>query len=193
MAGKKERLREDYEKSAEFYDSRYKDIQFEKYSIMLSKIALTQENPAGFSAPRKLPKQFSWEEPILDLGCGTGLLQEFIPDKKIFGCDFSEKMLERAKERGEVTKVADLNKKLPYEDDSFATILSFTVLQNVENVDNFLKEVKRCLKMSGIFVLTTLKKTTNEKQLIKLIEKYFAIQELTDCGEDVGFVLNPKL
>src|SRR3989344_6381346 len=161
---------------------------------MLSKIALTQENPAGFSAPRKLPKQFSWEEPILDLGCGTGLLQEFLGRKvKLFGCDFSEKMLEQAKQRGEKTKFCNLNIELPYKNEQFATILSFTVLQNVENVDNFLQEVKRCLKMSGVFVLTTLKKTTNEKQLIKLIEKYFAIQELTDCGEDVGFVLNPKL
>ena len=129
------------------------------------------------------------KEPILDLGCGTGLLQEFMPDKKIFGCDFSEKMLAIAKKRGEIVKLCDLNKKFPYEAKKFATILSFTVLQNVEQQENFLAGAKRILKKDGIFVLTTLKKTTNEKQLKKLIEKYFVIQEIMDCGEDFGFVL----
>ena len=157
---------------------------------MLSKIALTQENPAGFSAPRKLLRQFSWEEPILDLGCGTGLLQEFLGRKvKLFGCDFSEKMLSKAKSRGEIISICDLNRKLPYENEKFTTILSFTVLQNVEEQENFLREAKRVLKRDGIFVLTTLKKVTGEKQLIKLIEKYFIVQEITDCGEDLGFVL----
>mgnify|MGYP001559979596 CR=1 FL=1 len=165
-----DRVRQDYDLSADSYDSRYREIQFEKFRIMLSELEL--------------------KEPILDLGCGSGLLQEFLGLKiKLFGCDFSEKMLELAKKRGEIVKVCDLNEKLPYADNQFATILSFTVLQNVENVNNFLKEAKRILKPNGIFILTTLKKTTEEKKLIKLIEKYFSIQEVADCGEDLGFVL----
>ena len=170
MASKKRRIKEDYEKSADTYDSRYKDIQFEKYSIMLSKIAL--------------------KEPILDLGCGTGLLQEFLGRKiKLFGCDFSEKMLEKAKARGEKTKFCNLNTELPYANEKFATILSFTVLQNVEEQENFLAGAKRILKKDGIFVLTTLKKVTDIKKLKKQIKNYFIIEELMDCGEDFGFVL----
>jgi ubiquinone/menaquinone biosynthesis C-methylase UbiE len=170
MVHKKERINEDYEKGAEFYDSRYRELQFEKFRIMLSEVEL--------------------KEPILDLGCGTGLLQEFLGRKvKLFGCDFSEKMLEKARARGEIISVADLNGTLPYEKEKFATILSFTVLQNVEEQEIFLQEAKRILKTDGIFVLTTLKKTTDENKLIKLIETYFTIQELTDCGEDVGLVL----
>ncbi|MBI2041316.1 MAG: class I SAM-dependent methyltransferase [DPANN group archaeon] len=168
---KSARVRQDYNLSVDSYDSRYREIQFEKFRIMLSGIEL--------------------KEPILDLGCGTGLLREFLGRKvKLFGCDFSEKMLEKAKARGEIVSVCDLNKKFPYENDFFNTVLSFTVLQNVKDVNNFLKEAKRILKKDGIFVLTTLKKTTNEKKLIKLIEKYFVVQEITDCGEDVGFILN---
>ncbi|MEK6807757.1 MAG: class I SAM-dependent methyltransferase [Nanoarchaeota archaeon] len=160
-----------YDISARVYDSRYSEIQKEKYAFFLKNIEL--------------------KEPILDLGCGSGLLQEFLGQKvKLFGCDFSEKMLEIARKRGEIAKLCDLNKKFPYKNDFFNIILSFTVLQNVEQQENFLKEAKRILKLKGIFILTTLKKTTKEKQIIKLIEKYFSIQEITDCGEDFGFVLN---
>ncbi len=168
---KSTQVRQDYDLSADSYDSRYREIQFEKFRIMLPEVEL--------------------KEPILDLGCGTGLLKEFLGKKaKLFGCDFSEKMLAIAEKRGEIVSAADLNKKFPYEDETFATILSFTVLQNVENREAFLMDVKRCLKKPmGIFILTVLKKTTNEKQLVKLIEKYFVIQEITDCGEDWGFVL----
>lgn len=170
MVSKKRTIKEDYEKSAEFYDSRYKEIQFDKYRTMLRKLRI--------------------EAPALDLGCGTGLLKEFLGKKiQVYGCDFSEKMLKTAKARGEIISTADLNEKFPYEDEKFATILSFTVLQNVEQQENFLQEAKRILKPNGIFVLTTLKKTTDEKQIIKLIEKYFTIQERVDCGEDFGFVL----
>ncbi len=165
-----DRVRQDYELSADSYDSRYREIQFEKFRIMLSETEL--------------------KEPILDLGCGTGLLKEFLgKNVKLFGCDFSEKMLEKAKQRGEIISAADLNEKFPYEDKQFATILSFTVLQNVSAQENFLAEAKRVMKKDGVFVLTVLKKTTDEKQLIKLIEKYFVVQELTDCDEDFGFVL----
>ena len=170
---KSDRLRRDYDRSAETYDSRYREIQFEKFKIMLN--------------------DFEIKEPVLDLGGGTGLLQEFFGSKvKLFGCDFSEKMLKKAKARGEITKLCDLNKEFPYEDGKFATILSFTVLQNVEEQEMLLQEAKRILKTDGIFILTVLKKTTNEAKLIKLIEKYFTIQEITDCGEDFGFVLIPK-
>ncbi|MBI4095889.1 MAG: class I SAM-dependent methyltransferase [DPANN group archaeon] len=120
MVSKKERIKEDYNKSVDTYDSRYREIQFEKFRIMLSGIEL--------------------KEPVLDLGCGTGLLQEFLGKRvKLFGCDFSEKMLEKAKSRGEIVKIVDLNKKFPYENGFFNTVLSFTVLQNVKDVNNFLK------------------------------------------------------
>ncbi len=165
-----DRVKQDYDLSADSYDSRYREIQFEKFRIMLSEVEL--------------------KEPILDLGCGTGLLQEFLGRKvKLFGCDFSEKMLALAEKRGEIVQLCDLNGRLPYADGQFATILSFTVLQNVGAQENFLAEAKRVLKKDGIFVLTVLKKTTDENKLIKLIEKHFTVQEITDCGEDFGFIL----
>ncbi len=168
--GNTKAIKKSYNASAFVYDSRYRDIQFDKYKTMLKNIEL--------------------KEPILDLGCGTGLLKEFLGKKvQVYGCDFSENMLEIARKRGEITEVCDLNGKLPYEDEKFATILSFTVLQNIENQNGFLKEAKRILKKDGVFVLTALKKVTDEKKLIKLLKKYFNIQELTDCGEDLGFVL----
>lgn len=170
MVGKKAQIKEDYEKSAEFYDTRYKEIQFDKYRTMLHKLKI--------------------EAPALDLGCGTGLLQEFFGSGiTLFGSDFSLKMLKKARERGEIVRVCNLNENFPYETEKFATIFSFTVLQNVKEQENFLAGAKRILKPGGIFVLTTLKKVTNEKKLIKLLEKYFTIQERVDCGEDFGFVL----
>jgi len=154
-----------YDLSAEVYDSRYSEIQREKYAFFLKNIEL--------------------KEPILDVGCGTGLLKEFLTDKKIFGCDFSEKMLAIAKKRGEIVKLCDLNKKFPYENVFFNTILSFTALQNVEDVNNFLKEAKRILKPNGVFVLTYLNKFDFEKD----IKKHFKVINKKEFSEDIGFVL----
>lgn len=168
MVGEKLRIKEDYEKSTKFYDKRYEKIQFGKYNIL---------------------KNIKLKEHILDLGCGTGLLELFHVNRLspvVFGCDISFKMLRRAKKRGEFVVQADLE-FLPFKNSIFSSILSFTALQNVEDVEKVLKEIKRISKSNATIVLTYLKKFDFSEQ----IKKEFEIFEIRDLGEDVGFVLSP--
>jgi len=160
---KKQQVKESYDKSAEIYNSRYGDIQEEKYHIMLQDLQL--------------------KKPILDLGSGTGLLGEFLNVKKGFvSIDISLEMLKQ----GSGTRVNGDVEKLPFKDSSFATVLSFTALQNLESADEMLAEVKRVLKPKGTFVLTVLNKITPN---MELIETHFKIVEMKVCGEDLGLVL----
>ncbi len=164
---KKTSIKKKYDLSAEVYDSRYENIQFEKYYLMLSNHVLKGR--------------------ALDLGCGTGLLQKFLT-KKLIGSDISFKMLKKAKERGEFVVQADLD-YLPFKDNSFQEIFSFTALQNLPNIKLTLQEAKRLLKKDGIFILTILKKSLSPS-FHEYLKKYFEIQEINDVGEDAGFILS---
>ena len=163
MDSKKVEIKSKYETTSEIYDSRYKEIQKEKYSAALEDLRL--------------------REKILDLGCGTGLLADFLK-KKIFGCDISFEMLRKAKKRGMLVVQADLD-SLPFKPETFQTVLSFTSLQNLPAVEKALAEIKRVSTSKSVIVLTYLKKFDFSNQ----IRKEFDVLEIRDLGEDEGFVL----
>jgi len=165
MIGKKEDIKQKYGLTAEFYDSRYERIQTDKYVDMLEGLKIN--------------------EPILDLGCGTGLLKKVLL-RNIFGCDISFEMLERAAKRGETVVQADME-FLPFKSGVFNSVLSFTSLQNLLEAKQALEEVKRVSK--GICVLTMLKRRLTE-DFYKHLRKIFEIQEIKDIGEDAGFILS---
>jgi ubiquinone/menaquinone biosynthesis C-methylase UbiE len=162
MESKKQAVRENYDKTAGIYDSRYKEIQEEKYRIMLEDLQL--------------------KEPILDLGSGTGLLQKFLKGT-LYGLDISFASLKKSKE----LSVQGDAESLPFKDNSFATVLSFTTAQNLDSVENMLREIARVLKSNGIAVITILAKFRNK---LSAVEKYFRIIEIKTCGEDIGLVLS---
>jgi len=95
-------------------------------------------------------------------------------------------MLQIAKRKGMAIKQANLE-KLPYKDNEFDFVLSFTSLQNVENPEQAIREVKRVLKKNGTFVCSFLHQFKDE--LKPLLQKNFKIKEEKPAGEDVGFIL----
>lgn len=163
MESKKSKIREDYDASAETYDSQYKDIQKEKFSAALDELKL--------------------REKVLDLGCGTGLLADFLKIP-LFGCDISFEMLKKAKKRGMLVVQADLD-ALPFKSETFNSVVSFTALQNLPAPDAVLSEIKRISKSDATIVLTYLKKFDFSDE----IKKEFDVLEIRDLGEDEGFIL----
>ena len=97
---------------------------------------------------------------ILDLGCGTGRITEYMADhfKAVFGTDISREMIKQGIERLENIKNIDLietdGSTLPLPDSSIDIVFSYLVFQHMKNRDmvekNF-KEVYRVLKYGGIF------------------------------------------
>ena len=120
---------------------------------------------------------------VLDLGCGTGLLKDFL-GVELIGCDISRNMLKKAKNKGMLVVQADIE-HLPFKN-KFKTILSFTALQNVPDVTLALSEIKR-LNAKQI-VLTYLDKF----DFIKQIQKEFDVQEIRKIGEDVCLICSDE-
>jgi len=99
--------------------------------------------------------QVKLEKPILDLGCGFGEFSGVVFDRLETGIDINKKELEKALEGGKYKKVkwADA-RKLPFKDKSYKTVVSNSVLEHIDNVQDVVKEVNRILEKKGIFVFT---------------------------------------
>lgn len=161
----KKRLEEDYDKSAGFYDSRYKKIQEEKYKIM----------------SEFFPKKHTL---ALDLGCGTGMLSKEISN--LVGIDISLNVLKIARERGEIT-VQGESENLPFKDNTFSVVFSFTALQGSNNLKKSIEEIKRVLKKDGTLLLTFLRKKFNSDVVLTFENNFEKVKKIP-CGEDIGFV-----
>jgi len=151
-----------YDRTASFYNQRYREIQENKYKKMIN---------------------FPVKGKILDIGCGTGLLYDFLEYDNYIGADLSLEMLKKG---GFANKILADCEFLPFKDCVFDFVFSFTVLQNLLSY-RMISEAYRVLKREGIFILTTLKKTYKE-DLIETF-KIFKLIDRRECDEDVGFVL----
>ena len=149
-----------YDKTSNIYNSRYRSVQFEKYSRALKDIDLSGKT--------------------LDLGSGTGLLSKFLK-KNLISLDISQKMLIKSNSKNVQGDMV----KLPFKDNSFDTVLSFSALMNSNSPQKTINEVCRILKPKGAFIVTYLK----DFDFTKDLQRNFKIKESIDCGEDICFRL----
>ena len=92
---------------------------------------------------------------ILDAGSGEGFFLSKIKAKEKYGIEISEKRLRRSQNlvpnmdviSGDVTN-------LPFDDETFDVIVCSEVLEHVNDFQKALLEFKRCLKPSGILVVS---------------------------------------
>jgi len=125
------------------------------------------KNAESFSASREknwpeieeLKKYIKKGEKVLDLGCGNGRLFKLFKGKNIkyIGVDFSEKMIQKAKEKhGDHFQVADIF-NLPFSDNYFYSIWSIAVFHHIPSKElqiKALQEIKRVLKKNGKIIMT---------------------------------------
>lgn len=100
------------------------------------------------------------KESILDFGCGTGRLTEFMAKdfKKVIGVDISSTMIIQGKQRLQELKNVELletdGKTIPLPEISIDIVFSYLVFQHIKDrpmVINTFKEIYRVLKPKGIF------------------------------------------
>ena len=99
---------------------------------------------------------------ILELGCGTGKNTVFIAQigARVHALDFSEGMIEKAKEKVRAENVrfsvADLTQKWPCEDTSYDLVVCNLVLEHIEDLDFIFSEAARVLVQDGRFLINEL-------------------------------------
>ena len=117
---------------------------------------------------------------ILDLGCGTGHLSQYIKEMgfEVIGLDPSLKMLELAKNNFfNITFIEGISAQLPFEDNLFDYVVSIEVLRylNPRDVEKTYKEISRVLKPSGFFNVTHVNKFSLDMYYIFYHIKKFLI------------------
>ena len=88
---------------------------------------------------------------VLDLGCGVGHSFELLAPRVTVGVDVEPSVLE-AQQRE--TVVADM-RDLPFEDASFASVLSVQSIEHVPDPERVLSQARRVLEPDGVAVFVT--------------------------------------
>ncbi len=156
MSIKKFEVRRRYDTTAKHYDPRYTNIQNQKYREVFSNGNLSDY------------------ELILDVGAGTGLLLDFCKEKTqdVFCCDFSINMLiEGKKKHKNGFFICSDIESLPFRKNSFDLCTSFSVLQNIQDINKTIAEKFWVLKDNGELILTALKKKFDKNDLKHIIDK----------------------
>ena len=97
--------------------------------------------------------------PLLDMGCGGGLLAPHLPPGwRHVGVDLSETALAVAAEHGVEPVRADVA-ALPFDDASFDVVVAGEVLEHVPDMEAVVAEACRVLRPGGTFVCDTIADT----------------------------------
>jgi len=166
---KKKIIIEKYNSTSSFYDDRYRKIQNEKFELHFKKTDINCKT-------------------LLDAGCGTGLLFEYISSLKFnnlgrtlryIGIDISGKMLKifynktkRIKNKVNTNLILGDIEDLPFRKDKFNLILSITSLQNLHDLKKGLKEIIRVGKENTALKLSILRKQLKSEEVITYLNSH---------------------
>jgi ubiquinone/menaquinone biosynthesis C-methylase UbiE len=121
--------------------------------------------------------KLSSEDNLLEVGCGEGYGTKMISSnvKKIVGLDVDSDLIVYATEKYSsencIYQYYD-GKKIPFDNNTFDAAISFQVIEHIEDDRNYVSEVNRVLKPSGIFILTTPNRLTRLKDGQKPYNKF---------------------
>ncbi|NVM18305.1 MAG: class I SAM-dependent methyltransferase [Candidatus Lokiarchaeota archaeon] len=182
---KKKIIIEKYNSTSSFYDDRYKKIQNEKFFLQLKNTNFKHKT-------------------LLDAGCGTGLLFEYISNLKFtnlnrelryIGLDISKKMLmlcnsktKRLNYRVNSSLILGDIENLPFRKDTFNLIFSITTLQNLQDLKKGLKELIRVGKENAALKLSILNKQLKLEEVITYLNSR-TINLKTDILEELEDVI----
>ena len=171
---KKENI-ERYDRTARIYNNQYRDEQIRKFKATLEIIS-------------NLKNDY-----VLDLGSGTGLLMKVTDSiDNIIHIDFSKNMLKQAKRRRrdkQVLVCADAD-HLPFIEQTFDKIFSFTMIQNIPDPKQTILEMLRVAKKSSEIILSTTKKAFTKDSFLNLVDvKDLIVIKFIDDKELKDYIL----
>lgn len=105
---------------------------------------------------------FCMNKKILDIGCFIGYGEKWIAKqaREIVAIDSNSKAIEFARQNRNFSNVEFKKidaRKLPFHDETFDIVIAFQLIEHISpnELSKFLLEVRRVLKMGGIFFITT--------------------------------------
>lgn len=101
---------------------------------------------------------FKYEDRVLDAGCGSGEFGVAVKksfNTKVYGIDINKEAIKKSSKNGLIARIADVEKKWPYKNEFFDSVLFIQMIEHLVNPDFFLTESKRVLKKNGLLIITT--------------------------------------
>ena len=128
----------------------------------------------------KRPIKFN--KPVLDVGCGFGEFAGVFFDTQVeMGIDISLEDLLLASKVNKYKKLLSADaRKMPFKKNSFATVLSVSVLEHIINPHEAINEIYRVLKPGGIFIYTVPTVLLNEYLFYPTVFKKIGLPKLAD-------------
>ena len=121
---------------------------------------------------------------LLDVGCGSGISTAFFKVKEKLGIDPSSELIKIAIKNYPTVKFAVQSaENLLFKDKTFDIVISLTAIQNFEDMQKGLKEIKRVGKAK--YILTFLKKSPKHELIDSLIKKEFNIVKKIEESKDI--------
>ena len=157
-----------YNQIAEGYEELHKEEQLKKIELIKQYLK---------------PKQ---TDLLLDVASGTGLTTEPWNCRRI-GIDPAIKLLEIARKKQEISYINAEAEHIPFKDKSFDVVISITALQNFNDIEKGLSEIKRVGKEK--FILSALKKSSKIKKIKGLINKTFKLKKIIEENKDIIFII----
>ena len=179
MRNKKYDVRQKYDSTADRYDSRYRDIQKQKYFEIFSETEIGKRSI------------------VVDVGGGTGLLLDYLKreDCTTIVTDLSFEMLKEGRKkfpRGYF--VCSDSEFLPFKKEIGDIVTCISVIQNLEDPHKTIEECKHILKENKKLILTALEKLFDPENLRKIVEKIgFSIDRIWLLSiEDLALIASKR-
>jgi len=163
-----------YDGIAKGYDELHGEEQLKKLELI----------GREFNTDSKLKDFIKSNYKFLDVGCGTGISTAFFKAKEKFGIDPSKELIQIAIKNYPMCefKIGSAE-KLPYKDKQFDIVFSLTAIQNFNDIDKGLNEIKRVGKK--YYILTFLKKSPKHSQIDMSIKLKFDIIKKIEEEKDI--------
>ena len=153
-----------YDEISEGYEELHKEEQLKKVELI-----------KNFLKPKP-------EDKLLDVGCGTGLTTEPWPCKR-YGVDPAKKLIARARQKDKIEYKVAPAENMPYPDNLFDYVISVTAIQNFDDIEQGLKEIKRVGKDK--FILSFLKKSQKADMIKNIIGQLFEVKDTIEEDKDI--------
>jgi len=160
-----------YDEISEGYEELHKEEQLKKVELIKKYLKV---NP---------------HDKLLDVGCGTGLTTEPWLCKR-YGIDPAPKLLSRARQKDDIEYKQAPAESIPYPDNFFDIVISITAIQNFNNIEKGLKEIKRVGK--NLFVLSFFKKSDKKEKIINNIKILFETDSVIEEEKDIIYFVHKR-